>query len=114
MAKYTSVLGDEIHQNPRPRSRMGGLILLALALAVAPLLYEGGLIVFGKWQTMTGTYIEVRTPLLDRLTEAWNSAQTELRYRAPSLMRFGGLPPLGIVVAVAALALCASLFLRRG
>jgi hypothetical protein len=114
MAKYTSVLGDEIYQDPRPRSRMGGLILLALALAVAPMFYEGGMIVYGHWKAMTGTYIEVRTPLLDRLADIWDTTQVELRHRAPTLMRFGGLPPLGIIVAVATLALCGSFFLRRG
>ena len=113
MAKYTAVLGDDI-QTPRRPSRAGLVIVLLALVVAAPLLYEGGLIVAGKWQAMLGTYIEVRTPVLDTLTDTWKSAHDEIRYRTAPYLRFKGMSPLAVVGAIAGLAILASLFLRRG
>jgi hypothetical protein len=115
MAKYATVLGDELHTpTPGPRPRFLRTVLLFVILAVSPLAYEGGLIVYGNWQAMVGTYVEVRTPMLDRVAVAWQSLRDEVKYQAPSFLRGGRLPPLVIVGTVAGLAIFGSLFLRRG
>ena len=112
MAKYTTVLGDNI-QTPRRRSRAGWMILLLALVAASPLLYEGGLIVVGKWQAMLGTYIDIKTPLLDCIADTLQSARDEIRHQAPSILRFKGLPPLAVVAVIAGLAIFGSMFLRR-
>jgi hypothetical protein len=112
MAKYTNVLGDEMYAGP-PRPRMLRTLLLVSVLAVSPLIYEGGLIVYGKWQAMLGTYVEVRTPILDHVAVASQWAKNELKYQSPSFFRDGRLPPMMIVGSVIALAIFGSLFLRK-
>jgi hypothetical protein len=113
MAKYMTVFGNEL-QAYRRRPRSPWVFLLVIALVACPLLYEGGLIVVGKWQAMLGTFIEVKTPLLDRIGDAWKTVWGEIRYQAPSFLRFKGLPPQVVVGAIAAFSLFGSLFLRRG
>jgi hypothetical protein len=62
---------------------------------------------------MLGTYAEVHTPLLDRLGDTWGEAELELKRHAPTVLRFGGLSPLGIVLSVSTLAVLGALMLRR-
>ena len=113
MAKYTKVLGDELQTYHR-RSRSPWVLFVVVALVACPLLYEGGLIVVGKWHAVLGTFIEVKTPLLDWLGDAWRTVWSEVQYQAPSFLRLKGLPPQVVVGVIAVFALFGSRFLRRG
>jgi len=111
MPKYITVLHEELQ--PHRRARFPWIVLLLVVLAASPLLYEGGLIVVGKWQALFGTFTEVKTPLLDWLANAWEATRNAYRYQAPAFLRFKGLPPHMVVGAIAAFALFGALFLRR-
>lgn len=112
MARYGTVLGDD---NPMaaPRKRGWRLLAAAALLAASPLLYEGGLVVTAQWQAMLGGRAEARTPILDRISEAWDTARGEMGEDVRSYVRFKGVSPLAVVAAVGGLALFGSYFLKR-
>src|SRR4051794_36600915 len=58
---------------PAKRSRAPRALALTLALLASPLLYEAGQVIVSRWQSLTGTYWEPSTPILDAVT-GWGRA----------------------------------------
>ena len=113
MGKYACVLGEE-YREPRKRSWAPWALPVAVAAAVFPFLYEGGLLLYARWRTMFGTYTVARTPVLDWVSENYRSANEALRYQAPEMLHTGQWQPIMAVPVVIAVALFGCLFLRRG
>jgi hypothetical protein len=111
MPKYTSVLGVEGRERKK-RSAVPWLIFLGLLIA-SPLLYEGCQVVVANWYGVLGSPYEVRTPIFDQIALAWQSASDAVRYRLASQLSFGRWSPAMAVPVVFAMALFASLFLKR-
>ena len=112
MRKYHTVLSDD---KPRPaRSRSPAYIAFGLLLLVSPVLYEGGVILLARWQSMTGSYWEPKTPILSALSE--HSAVAKLEFMNYALRIFNSGPwrastavPFALVWAV----MMAVVFLRK-
>ncbi len=111
MNKYHSVLHDAV---TRPkRSRAPAALALALAVLVAPILYESGLLVLAGWSTMTGAYSDPKTPVLSALSGWSQAAGGEARARATRALSGPWDSSLAVPVAVTWAAVIAVVFLRR-
>ncbi len=76
MRKYQTVLSDE--RPRRRRSRSPAAFAIGLLLLVSPVVYEGGVLLLARWQSMTGSYWEPKTPILSALSE--HSAVAKLEF----------------------------------
>ena len=114
MAKYGSVLHDDV-RTARRRSSGGLYIVLAVALAVSPVLYEEGMILYSKWRALLGySYSDVPTPVLDTIREQWRAVSRDVTHQAVSAMDFGQWHPSMFVPVALAMAVLGALFLRKG
>jgi hypothetical protein len=103
-------------ETPRPpkKSRVPMVILLCLVLLASPLLYEGGLICYGSWQSMLGGHLSVQTPVLDSISGIWREGKFQTTRRLQPMMNGGRWNPSMAVPLALAIAGISALLLRRG
>ena len=112
MPKYQDVLHAQVPTTRR--SRLPAIFAGVLLLLFAPLVYEGGLILLARWQTMSGTYSEPKTPILSALGDWSQTANLEGRSRVNRLMNSGPWKAsLAVPIAVTWAVGIAVLFLRK-
>jgi hypothetical protein len=111
MRKNQSPLHDVPPQTTR---RRGWPILLALGMVFSPLMYEGGLILTSNWQSMTGTYWEPRTPILDALRGYNATATREVMTLYTRHLQNGAMnPSVAVAMGIGWAFVMAAVFLRR-
>ncbi len=72
--------GGMLDDPPPPRrSRLRSVAAVVAGLALAPLVYEAGLIGVASWRAMSGVEMHVHTPVLDALSARWESAREAAR-----------------------------------
>src|SRR4051794_27325594 len=114
MAKYGSILHEDVRE-ARTRSNAGLYLVLALALAVSPVLYEEGMVLYSRWRALLGyQYSEVPTPVLNTIREHWRAVSGEVTRQTVSSMDFGHWHPSMFVPLALAMAVLGALFLRKG
>jgi hypothetical protein len=112
MRKYATFL----HETPtaRKRSRLPLWLGLGLLLLCAPLLYEWGLVIYAQWASMTGSYWEPHTPILDTLKEWSRLANQDVRYSFSRVLNSGPWKAqLAVPLAIGWAFAMAVVFLRR-
>ena len=114
MAKYGSILHEDVRA-ARKRSNGGLFVVLAIALAASPVLYEEGMILYVKWRAALGyPYQDAPTPVLDAIRENWRVVSRDVTHRAVATMDFGQWNPTIFVPVALAMAVLGALFLRKG
>ncbi|MBY0395675.1 MAG: hypothetical protein K2X91_04280 [Thermoleophilia bacterium] len=114
MAKYAHVLQDKNNaMRPPGGHRTLVRVVLVLTLLASPLIYEGGRVVFARWQSMMGTYTEVETPVWNQITAAYQSAVDEWDYRVGRNIAPGKWSADMAVPAVIIVAIGSTFFLRN-
>jgi len=78
MRKISTVSLDN---RPRTRKvRVTVFFVLTFLLILSPVIYESVLVCAGRWQAMFGVYPNVRTPVLDFLSDNWEMATFDLKH----------------------------------
>jgi hypothetical protein len=111
--KYRSIKSLETPRPPK-KSRTPMVILLCLVLLASPVLYEGGLICYGNWQSMLGGHASVQTPVLDSLSGIWREGRSQTSRRLHPMMTAGRWQPSMAVPLALVIAGLGALLLRRG
>ena len=83
--------------------------LCLITLALGPFVYEGSLVIYGRWMRMLGHHTSIRTPVLDGVRMLAHSARVSL------MTQFRRVPwnPQAVLV-VGVLSCIACMFLLRG
>jgi len=66
----------------RPRTRrvrVASFLLIALLIVLSPVIYESGLVVAARWQGLFGSYPNIRTPILDAITDNYQMATFDIK-----------------------------------
>src|SRR4051812_49239669 len=66
----------------RPRSRkrrVVGFLVITLLLVLSPVIYESSIVVAARWQGLFGVYPNVRTPVLDAITDNYQMATYDMK-----------------------------------
>jgi hypothetical protein len=94
-----------------PRTVSGWLVLrlCVVALSVGPFVYEGSLVIYGRWMRMLGHHAPIRTPVLDGVRMLTRSARSSLMTQ---FRRVPWNPQAVILVGVVSCMAC--MFLLRG
>jgi hypothetical protein len=100
----------------RPRRKLltARMFFLACVLLVSPLIYEGGLICYGNWRSMTGAHVSIRTPVLDTLGEAYRESRFQLGRQVQPKLHTGHWTPATAVPLALVIAGIGVVLLRKG
>jgi hypothetical protein len=110
MRKFTHL--DDLDRPHRRRSRAPLLLLLLVALAATPLLYEAAQLHLSNWGLFGLGRVD--TPILDALRKHWEAGHSEFRdWVTPRLVNYRWSPRLVLPIAFF-WAGVAALMLRRG
>ena len=96
------------------KSRAPKVILGCLILLISPLVYEGGLVCYGNWQSMMGAHYAARTPVLDTIGEVWRDVRSETGRRVQPIMVSGRWSPTMAIPLALAIAGFGTVLLRKG
>jgi hypothetical protein len=94
-----------------PKTESGWLVvrLCLIALALGPFVYEGSLVIYGRWMRVLGNHASIRTPVLDSVRMLAHSGRVSL------MTQFRSVPwnPQAVLV-VGVLSCLACMFLLKG
>jgi hypothetical protein len=94
-----------------PKTVSGWLVvrLCLIALSLGPFVYEGSLVIYGRWMRVLGYHASIRTPVLDSVYMLAHSARVSL------MTQFRRVPwnPQAVLV-VGVLSCLACMFLLKG
>jgi hypothetical protein len=112
MSKYQTVMHETIRRPVRTRAPL--ILAIGLLVLLSPLLYEGGLVMTSRWQSMMGTYWVPKTPVLDAITDWSRDAKAESQFQYSRLWGSGTWKPSTTVpIAITWAVLMACVFLRK-
>jgi hypothetical protein len=112
MRKFHTSYNEDIPKK-RKRSIIPALLLVGLLTLAAPVLYEGGLILVARWQTLLGTEMVPATPILDAIADRWRNADYQVRFQATHTFIRGNWQPGMAVPVTIVWAVVAAMILRR-
>ena len=113
MRKYHSTL-TETPAVARRRSWFPFVATVSFVLIAAPWFYEGGMLIYAEWRTMTGTYTVVPTPRLDAVHEWWRTKDQSVRFTTSHWLNSGPWSPrLAVPLGIGWAGAMAVVFLRR-
>ena len=69
-----------LDQRPRiHKARLMAVVILPTVLILSPVLYESAILCAAGWQGLFGAYPQTHTPVLDVLTDAYQTARYDLK-----------------------------------
>ncbi len=112
MRKLAYQLGNDIQaETPRRRWPMV-LMVLFLMVGLGPLALEGAAICLGNWKEFMGVSTDVRTPVLDQVSESLQDMNSAFRLWVTPF--FHGLPwEPTVVLPVATIIMAVAMFMLR-
>jgi hypothetical protein len=112
MASKLSDTSAGITSALRERNLRTGLAFLICVMLSAPLLYEGTLMCYGHWMEALGRPVDVRTPMLDRISDQIETARSDSSRAMNSYFAHAAVDPKALFVVGMVILVLAGLMLR--
>ncbi len=112
MANKQVEIGFGSSPEPRKRGKAPLVVLIVLALVALPVGFEGILVCYGHWMEALDRPVDIRTPILDRISDGIESVRQDVGGGVSSYFDHANWDPIAVLGGAVVVMAIAAFMLR--